>query len=75
MKMKTTATARWHDAGMHKRTDTATAAVIDQAIVMATAGGAGPAAAFLYSRCVPIWIAHRVLVRPARRRALLRTGH
>lgn len=59
---------RWHDAGMHKRTDGATAAVIDEAIDIAATVGVGRAASFLFSRCVPIWVAHRVLVRPNLRR-------
>jgi hypothetical protein len=52
---------------MHKRTDNATAAVIDEAISMSADAGVRPAADYLFSRCVPNWIALRVLVRPAQR--------
>ncbi|MBD8673613.1 hypothetical protein [Massilia sp. CFBP 13721] len=53
---------------MDKRTDKATATVIDEALRLRAAAGVGPAATYLYTRCVPVWIAHRVLVRPPRRR-------
>jgi hypothetical protein len=55
---------------MHKRIDIATATVINEAIRLSAAAGVGPAAQYLYSRCVPVWIAHRVLIRPAARRRM-----
>lgn len=54
---------------MENRIDKSTATVIDEALRLRDAAGVGPAAEYLYMRCVPVWIAHRVLVRaPDRRR-------
>lgn len=50
---------------MHKRIDKATATVVDEAIRLRAAAGIGPAAHYLYTRCVPVWFARRVLVLPS----------
>jgi len=54
---------------MRERTDKTTAAVIDAAIHLSATAGVRHAAHFLFTRCVPVWVAHRVLIRPSRRRA------